>query len=209
MGAINTKQENWPDVIVTVRCDRQRVYENILSTEACWDWFPEVKQVHPTRDGDAAPGMLCKTDFSSATDYIEIHQRSTDEKGVGCYIEWTFYACGWGPAIEGEKSDVHLWLKKNYDFKFKQQFFLSDCPGVPGSCVVVRKTTNLDHRQKLWFPYWMIHTHIMIAPEQGRLKNAAEKRWVKRALPSAAAGKKWPMQSLGYYNPTGPLVEAA
>ncbi|KAG8460337.1 hypothetical protein KFE25_011828 [Diacronema lutheri] len=193
MGALNTKQQNWPDVITTLRCDRQRVYENILSTEACWDWFPEIKQVIPKRDGDVAPGMLCKTGFSDATDYIEMNDKAADKNGVGCYVEWTFYACGWGPAIS---ENTHLWIKQNYDFKFKQQFFLTDCPGQPGSTVVVRKTTALDHRQKLWFPYWMIHTHVMIAPEQTRLKSAAESKWVSRPPPSKEAGKKWPMQAL-------------
>jgi len=130
MGALNTKQQNWPDVITTLRCDRQRVYENILSTEACWDWFPEIKQVIPKRDGDVAPGMLCKTGFSDATDYIEMNDKAADKNGVGCYVEWTFYACGWGPAIS---ENTHLWIKQNYDFKFKQQFFLTDCPGQPGA----------------------------------------------------------------------------
>lgn len=143
MGALNTTQANWPDVIMTVRCDRQRVCENLLSSEACWDWVPEIKEVHPKRDGDVAPGMLCKTDFSNATVYIKIHQAQTDEKGVGTYVEWTFYACGWGPKIE---DNTHVWIKENYDFKFNQHIFLSDCPGHPGASGMLRATPDEERR---------------------------------------------------------------
>lgn len=72
----------------------------------------------------------------------------------------------------------------------------------------MRKTTDFHHRHKLWFPYWAMHTHVLIAPEQARVKAAAEAQWVKRPLPSVQAAKKWPYQSLDKYNAFGPLVTA-
>jgi hypothetical protein len=90
-------------------------------------------------------------------------------------------------------------MKANYDFKFKNHFTLEDVEGCPGYTRLIRKTSGLDQRGKLWYPYFLMHIPVLIMGEVGRMKLAAPTAWKDRELPSVVAareGKHWPFHTL-------------
>jgi hypothetical protein len=134
MGALWSRQEDWPDEIFVVDCPRAKFYEALFSPDAVLDWESDCTDIVTVRDGDVAPGLLFKTGYAKATVYVQFLAKEPNAR-----VQYMLYWLANGPPIrqalttDAEAKPPHEVVKQAPDFSYNVEFLLSDVSGREGA----------------------------------------------------------------------------